>query len=99
MDVSKGQNGIQLLLTAEQEAQQIVKDARNGQRGGGYGVGRILCLNGSRLSEKTYRDSSDNVKGLDKETEAKIQHLKTKADIISYDVVDMLLKNVTSVKS
>ncbi|MFS7924425.1 putative vacuolar (H+)-ATPase G subunit [Helianthus anomalus] len=98
MDVSRGQNGIQLLLTAEQEGQQIVNDARNGQRGGGYGGCRISCLNGSRLSEKTYRDSGDNVKGLEKETEAKIQHLKTKADIISDDVVDMLLKNVTSVK-
>ncbi|MFS7963909.1 putative vacuolar (H+)-ATPase G subunit [Helianthus anomalus] len=69
MDVSRGQNGIQLLLTAEQEAQQI-----------------------------TGGDLGDNVKGLEKETEAKIQQLKTKADIFSNDVVDMLLKNVTSVK-
>ncbi|KAF5760482.1 putative vacuolar (H+)-ATPase G subunit [Helianthus annuus] len=76
MDVSRGQIGIQLLLTAEKEAQQILNDAHDGHTGG---------------------DSGDNVKGLEKETEAKIQNLKTKAGIISDDV-DMLLKNVTSVK-
>ena len=30
MDTSRGRNGIQLLLAAEQEAQQIVNAARNG---------------------------------------------------------------------
>ncbi|KAJ0476500.1 hypothetical protein HanHA300_Chr13g0478061 [Helianthus annuus] len=62
MDVSRGQIGIQLLLTAEKEAQQILNDAHDaklawliGQRGGRYGGCRISCLNGSRLSEKTYR--------------------------------------------
>ncbi|KAF5756388.1 putative vacuolar (H+)-ATPase G subunit [Helianthus annuus] len=50
-----------------------------------------------RKLTETGGDSGDNVKGLEKETEAKIQNLKTKAGIISDDV-DMLLKNVTSVK-
>ncbi|KAJ0764167.1 putative vacuolar (H+)-ATPase G subunit [Helianthus annuus] len=46
----------------------------------------------------TSGDSGANVKRLEKETEAKIQHLKTEADRISHDVVDMLLKHVTSVR-
>ncbi|KAJ0877886.1 putative vacuolar (H+)-ATPase G subunit [Helianthus annuus] len=50
-----------------------------------------------RKLTETGGDSGDNVKGLEKETEAKIQNPKTKAGIISDDV-DMLLKNVTSVK-
>lgn len=39
------------------------------------------------------------MKRLEKETEAKIDHLKTEASRISHDVVQMLLKHVTTVKN
>ncbi|GKC04184.1 V-type proton ATPase subunit G 1-like protein, partial [Tanacetum coccineum] len=42
-------------------------------------------------------DSGANVKRLEKETDEKIQHLKTEADRISSDVVAMLLKHITTV--
>lgn len=44
-------------------------------------------------------DSGANVKRLEKETEAKIDHLKHEAARISDDVVQMLLKHVTTVKN
>ncbi|KAF9676690.1 hypothetical protein SADUNF_Sadunf08G0029200 [Salix dunnii] len=44
-------------------------------------------------------DSGANVKRLERETEAKIGHLKTQASRISHDVVQMLLKHVTTVKN
>ncbi|MQM15775.1 hypothetical protein Taro_048724 [Colocasia esculenta] len=42
--------------------------------------------------------SGSNVKRLEQETEAKIQHLKSEAARISPDVVQMLLTHVTAVK-
>ncbi|CAA3009476.1 V-type proton ATPase subunit G 1 [Olea europaea subsp. europaea] len=44
-------------------------------------------------------DSGANVKRLEQETDAKIQHLKTEASRISHDVVQMLLRHVTTVKN
>ncbi|XP_010524314.1 PREDICTED: V-type proton ATPase subunit G1-like isoform X2 [Tarenaya hassleriana] len=44
-------------------------------------------------------DSGANVKRLEQETDDKIHHLKTEASRISNDVVDMLLKHVTTVKN
>ncbi|URD99193.1 Vacuolar (H+)-ATPase G subunit [Musa troglodytarum] len=44
-------------------------------------------------------DSGANVKRLELETEEKIQHLKSQAANISQDVVQMLLKHVTTVKN
>ncbi|KAL8257722.1 hypothetical protein R6Q59_029763 [Mikania micrantha] len=109
MDASRGQNGIQLLLTAEQEAQQIVNAARNAK------LARLkqakeeaekevaefraqMEADFQRTLAETSGDSGANVKRLEKETEEKIQHLKTEADRISHDVVDMLLKVVTTVR-
>ncbi|XP_071710842.1 V-type proton ATPase subunit G 1-like [Rutidosis leptorrhynchoides] len=110
MDSSRGgQNGIQLLLAAEQEAQQIVTAARNAK------LARLkqakdeaekevaefraqMEADFQRKLTETSGDSGANVKRLEKETDAKIQHLKTEAERISSDVVEMLLKHVTSVK-
>ncbi|KAD2804869.1 hypothetical protein E3N88_38246 [Mikania micrantha] len=106
---ARGQNGIQLLLTAEQEAQQIVNAARNAK------LARLkqakeeaekevaefraqMEADFQRTLAETSGDSGANVKRLEKETEEKIQHLKTEADRISHDVVDMLLKVVTTVR-
>lgn len=44
-------------------------------------------------------DSGANVKRLEQETDTKIGHLKTQAEVISNDVVQMLLRHVTSVKN
>lgn len=44
-------------------------------------------------------DSGANVKRLEEETDAKIGHLKSEAARISPDVVQMLLKQVTTVKN
>lgn len=44
-------------------------------------------------------DSGANVKRLEQETEAKIDHLKKEASRISPDVVSMLLRHVTTVKN
>ncbi|XP_024991127.1 V-type proton ATPase subunit G 1-like isoform X1 [Cynara cardunculus var. scolymus] len=109
MDSSRHQNGIQLLLTAEQEAQQIVNAARNAK------LARLkqakeeaekevaefraqMEANYQRELAETSGDSGANVKRLEKETEVKIEQLKMEADRISHDVVDMLLKLVTSVR-
>ncbi|KAI7753032.1 hypothetical protein M8C21_016787 [Ambrosia artemisiifolia] len=43
-------------------------------------------------------DSGANVTRLEKETEGKIQHVRIEADRIAHDVVEMLLKHVTSVR-
>lgn len=44
-------------------------------------------------------DSGANVKRLEQETEGKIHHLKTESSRISPDVVQMLLRHVTTVKN
>uniref|UniRef100_A0A251TUP6 V-type proton ATPase subunit G n=2 Tax=Helianthus annuus TaxID=4232 RepID=A0A251TUP6_HELAN len=109
MDSSRGQNGIQSLLAAEQEAQQIVNAARNAK------LARLkqakeeaekevaefraqMEADYQRKLTETSGDSGANVKRLEKETDAKIQHLKTEAERISGDVVGMLLKHVTTVR-
>ncbi|KAI3705543.1 hypothetical protein L1987_75782 [Smallanthus sonchifolius] len=109
MDSSRGQNGIQSLLAAEQEAQQIVNAARNAK------LARLkqakeeaerevaefraqMEADFQRKLTETSGDSGANVKRLEKETDAKIQHLKTEAERISSDVVEMLLKHVTTVR-
>ncbi|KAL7612121.1 V-type proton ATPase subunit G 1 [Lactuca sativa] len=106
---NRGQNGIQLLLTAEQEAQQIVNAARNAK------LARLkqakeeaerevtefraqMEADYQRKLTESSGDSGANVKRLEKETDEKIQHLQTEADRISLDVVEMLLKHITSVK-
>ena len=43
-------------------------------------------------------DSGANVKRLEQETEAKIGHLKSESERIFEDVIQMLLRHVTSVK-
>ncbi|XWS75144.1 hypothetical protein CRYUN_Cryun01aG0060000 [Craigia yunnanensis] len=120
MEANRGQNGIQQLLAAEQEAQHIVNTARNG-----LDVDYLLfLLPMARLKQakeeaekeiaefrgqveyefqrKVAESSGDwgaNVKRLELETDAKINHLKNEAARISHDVVQMLLKHVTTVRN
>ena len=53
----------------------------------------------SCIIKQSSGDSGANVKRLEQETETKIHHLKTEAARISYDAVQMLLKQVTTVKN
>ncbi|KAM7499141.1 hypothetical protein LguiA_023555 [Lonicera macranthoides] len=110
MEANRGQNGIQLLLTAEQEAQHIVNAARNAKMArlkqakeeAEKEVAAFRAQMESEFQRKVAESSGDsgaNVKRLEKETEAKIDHLKTEASRISHDVVQMLLKHVTTVKN
>ncbi|GKB19743.1 V-type proton ATPase subunit G 1-like protein [Tanacetum coccineum] len=106
---SRGQSGIQSLLAAEQEAQQIVNAARNAklarlkqakdeaEREVAEFRAQMEADYQRKLTESS-GDSGANVKRLEKETNEKIQHLKTEAGRISHDVVGMLLNHITSVK-
>ena len=53
----------------------------------------------SFLVKQSSGDSGANVKRLEQETEAKIHNLKGEAARISHDVVHMLLKHVTTVRT
>ncbi|GMG99391.1 hypothetical protein Nepgr_001231 [Nepenthes gracilis] len=110
MDVSRGQNGIQLLLGAEQEAQHIVNAARNAKMArlkqakeeAEKEIAEFRAHMEAEYQRKLAESSGDsgaNVKRLEQETDAKIQHLKKQAASISPDVVQTLLKYVTAVKN
>ncbi|GKU91722.1 hypothetical protein SLE2022_068780 [Rubroshorea leprosula] len=110
MEASRGQNGIQQLLAAEQEAQHIVNAARNAKMArlkqakeeAEKEVAEFRAQMEREFQRKVAESSGDsgaNVKRLEQETEAKISHLKTDAARISHDVVQMLLKHVTTVRN
>ncbi|KAK4435891.1 V-type proton ATPase subunit G 1 [Sesamum alatum] len=110
MAASSSQNGIQLLLTAEQEAQRIVNAARTAKQArlkqakeeAEREIAEFRAQMEADFQRKLAESSGDsgaNVKRLEQETEAKIQHLKIEASRISPDVVSMLLRHVTTVKN
>ncbi|KAI5648714.1 hypothetical protein M9H77_34719 [Catharanthus roseus] len=110
MESSRGQNGIQALLAAEQEAQHIVNAARSAKQArlrqakeeAEKEIAEFRAQMEADFQRKlaeTSGDSGANVKRLEKETEAKIGHLKTEASRISSDVVQMLMRHVTTVKN
>ncbi|KAF9674871.1 hypothetical protein SADUNF_Sadunf10G0172300 [Salix dunnii] len=110
MEANRGQNGIQLLLAAEQEAQHIVNAARNAKmtrlkqakEEADKEIAQFRAQMEAEFQRKLAESSGDsgaNVKRLEQETEAKIGQLKTQASRISRDVVQMLLKHVTTVKN
>ncbi|CAN0847385.1 V-type proton ATPase subunit G [Linum grandiflorum] len=110
MESGRGQNGIQLLLAAEQEAQQIVTTSRNAkmarlkqakdeaEREAAEFRAQMEAQFQKKLTD-TSGDSGANVKRLEQETDVKIGDLKTDAARISHEVVDMLLRHVTTVKN
>ncbi|CAK8540588.1 unnamed protein product [Lathyrus sativus] len=109
MDPFKGQGGIQMLLTAEQEAQHIVNTARNlrtqrlkqakdeAEKEAAQYRTHMEEEYQKSISETT-GNSGTNVKRLDEETDAKIKNLKKSGSKVSNEVVDMLLKYVTNIK-
>ncbi|XP_013698393.1 V-type proton ATPase subunit G1 isoform X1 [Brassica napus] len=58
-----------------------------------------IYIFGGVENKQTSGDSGANVKRLEQETDAKIEQLKNEASRISNDVVEMLLKHVTTVKN
>ncbi|GFZ14776.1 V-type proton ATPase subunit G 1 like [Actinidia chinensis var. chinensis] len=110
MEASRGQNGIQLLLAAEQEAQRIVNAARaakmarlkQAKEEAEKEIAEFRSQMEAEFQRKVAESSGDsgaNVKRLEQETQAKIHHLKKEAARISPDVVQMLLRHVTTVKN
>ncbi|XP_043710911.1 V-type proton ATPase subunit G3-like [Telopea speciosissima] len=110
MDSIKGQGGIQMLLTAEQEAQQIVTSARNlkmkrlkqakdeAERDASLYRSHLEAEYQKKVSE-TRDNSGSNVKWLEEETDKKIQILKYMTSKVSGDVIGMLIKYVTTVRN
>ncbi|XP_054785082.1 V-type proton ATPase subunit G 1-like [Prosopis cineraria] len=109
MDPFRGQGGIQMLLTAEQEAQHIVSNARSlrtqrlkqakeeAEREAALYKSHMESEYQKNLSE-TSGNAGSTVKRLEEETEAKINDLRASASKVSAEIVDMLLNHVTSVK-
>ncbi|XP_058067662.1 V-type proton ATPase subunit G-like isoform X2 [Magnolia sinica] len=106
----KGQGGIQMLLTAEQEAQQTVTGARNMKmtrlRQAKQEADREAAAYRAYLEDEHRRKdlessgySGSTVKRLEEETEVKIQNLKNMTERISSDVISMIMKHVTTVKT
>ncbi|KAL2938983.1 V-type proton ATPase subunit G [Bienertia sinuspersici] len=110
MEANRGQNGIQLLLAAEQEAQHIVNTARNAKmarlkQAKEEAEKEIAEFRAQMEAEyqktlaESNGDSGANVKRLEQETDTKIEQLKEQSSSISPEVVQMLLKYVTTVKN
>ncbi|XWS56443.1 hypothetical protein CRYUN_Cryun09bG0085800 [Craigia yunnanensis] len=110
MEANRDQNGIQQLLAAEQEAQHIVNTARNAKMArlkqakeeAEKEIAEYRAQVEYEFQKKVAESSGDsgaNVKRLELETDAKINHLKNEAARISHDVVHMLLKHVTTVRN
>ncbi|KMZ65858.1 V-type proton ATPase subunit G [Zostera marina] len=110
MDTNRRQGGIQLLLAAEQEAQQIVTTARNekltrlrqAKNEAEKEIAEFRAHMEAEFQRKLTESSGDsgaNVKRLEQETAEKIRHLNSEASRISQDVGSMLLKHVTTVKN
>ncbi|XP_019196741.1 PREDICTED: V-type proton ATPase subunit G 1-like [Ipomoea nil] len=111
MESNRGQSGgIQLLSSAEQEAQHVVNAARSAKQARlkqakEEAEKEIAVLRAHLEAEfqkklsKSTGDSGANVKRLEHETEAKIQHLKADTKRISRDVAQMLLRHATTVKN
>ncbi|KAH7288213.1 hypothetical protein KP509_31G017300 [Ceratopteris richardii] len=108
--MEKGQGGIQMLLAAEQEAQQIIAAARAAKSArlkqakeeaekevAEYRAQREAEFK-KKLSESS-GDSGSRVQRLEVETQEKIENLKEEASKVSPEVVELLLKYVTSVKN
>uniref|UniRef100_B9IQX3 V-type proton ATPase subunit G n=1 Tax=Populus trichocarpa TaxID=3694 RepID=B9IQX3_POPTR len=103
----RGHEGIQMLLTAEQEAQQIVTAARNlkttrlrqaeeeAEKEAGLYRSNLESEYQKRVGEVWLDISSAT--SISKETEAKIRNMKKSTSKFQSDVVVMLIKDVTAV--
>ncbi|CAN8230491.1 unnamed protein product [Cochlearia groenlandica] len=105
MDSLRGQGGIQMLLTAEQEAGRIVSAARTAK------LARMKQAKDEAEKEmEEYRNSLEeeyqtqvsgtdqeaSAKRLEEETDVKIKNLKESGSKVSKEIVKMLNKYVTT---
>ncbi|XP_019701708.1 V-type proton ATPase subunit G-like [Elaeis guineensis] len=109
MESMRGQGGVHMLLTAEQEAQQIISSARNmklarlkqakdeAQREAAAYRTSLEEEHQRRISERS-GSSDSNVKRLEEETEVKIKRLKDASSSVRSEVVGMLMKHITTIK-
>lgn len=110
MEAMRGQGGIQMLLTAEQEAQQIVSTARNKKlarlKQAKEEAEREVATFRATLESEYQKNISDstgnsgtNVKRLDDETAVKIRRLKDATARVRPDVTGMLMKQITTIRN
>ncbi|CAN6475702.1 unnamed protein product [Victoria cruziana] len=100
------QGGIQALLAAEQEAQEIVASARNAKmarlkQAKQEAEGEIAAFRSQLEAEhqkKNTGDASFAVNWLEQEAETKIQNLKNASAAVSQDIIAMIMKYVKTVK-
>ncbi|XP_013598491.1 PREDICTED: V-type proton ATPase subunit G3 isoform X1 [Brassica oleracea var. oleracea] len=106
MDSLRGQGGIQMLLTAEQEAGRIVSAARTAKlarmKQAKDEAEKEMEEYRSRLEEE-YQTQVSGVteqevaaKRLEEETDGRIQNLKESSSKVSKEIVKMLIKYVTT---
>ncbi|XP_066347899.1 V-type proton ATPase subunit G1-like [Miscanthus floridulus] len=97
MDANRRQSGIQQLLAAEQEAQQIVNAARAAKsarlRQAKEEAEREIAEYRAQMEAEFQR------KVAEEETATKIEQLNQQAASISPEVIQMLLRHVTTVKN
>ncbi|XWS23390.1 hypothetical protein CRYUN_Cryun28dG0009900 [Craigia yunnanensis] len=110
MDNFRGQGGIQMLLTAEQEAQHIVSSARTlkmarlkqakeeAEKDLAHYRSHMETDYQNQISE-TSGSSGKTVKQLEEETETKIKALTESTSRVSKEIVDMLMKHITTVRT
>ncbi|KAK6932767.1 Vacuolar (H+)-ATPase G subunit, partial [Dillenia turbinata] len=109
MDSMKAQGGIQMLLTAEKDAQQVISHARNFKmtrlKQAKEEADREVAQYRSNLESEyqnmiseTSGSSWSTVKRLDEETEKKINSLKQTSSRVSKDVA-LLIKHVITVRT
>ncbi|XP_038886540.1 V-type proton ATPase subunit G3 [Benincasa hispida] len=108
MDPFRGQGGIQMLLTAEQDAQQVVSRARNmkmarlkqakeeAEREVAQYRAHLEAEHQKKVSESS---SGSHAQQLEEETKVKIENLKESSERVSKDVVNMLLQYVASART
>ncbi|KAJ1272616.1 hypothetical protein BS78_06G216700 [Paspalum vaginatum] len=99
MDANRRQSGIQQLLAAEQEAQQIVNAARAAKSARLRQAKEEAEREIAEYRAQSSGDSGANVKRLEEETAIKIEQLSQQAASISPEVIQMLLRHVTTVKN
>ncbi|CAK0780233.1 hypothetical protein CVIRNUC_004979 [Coccomyxa viridis] len=109
MQISAGQDGIQRLLKAEQEAQKIVTEARKGKadrlkQAKQEAEKEIKAYKAQREEQFQKRMSDDssssgaNVKRLDSESAKAVKDIEKNISSKKKEVVDTLLDYVTNVK-
>ncbi|XP_008794507.2 V-type proton ATPase subunit G-like [Phoenix dactylifera] len=109
MESMRGQGGVSMLLTAEQEARQIVSRARNMKlerlKQAKDEAKREAAAYYTSLEEEYRRkisessgSSKSNSKRLEEETEVKIERLKDASSSVHPEVVSMLMKHITTIK-